>query len=107
LKNIAFYNKAKGCHDVSKMANCPLHDNHQNEDKGCCDDKTDFIKSDEEVVVPSFEMVDLDHPVLLAALHILLQLEVPSFDTNTLHYLTYKPPIVFRDIPVLLETFLL
>ena len=107
LKNIALFSKAKSCHDINKVSSCPLHNNHQNEDKGCCDEETDFIKSDEEFVMTSSDFVDLEQPAVLATIYILLQLELPSFDANTLHYLTYKPPIVFRDIPVLLETFLL
>lgn len=91
------------------MKGCSTHgigeEDFQKEKKGCCDDETEYVKSDEEQLAQSFQIGLKDFPVLLATIFVALGIELPALDSNTLHYLTYKPPIVFNDISVLLQVF--
>ncbi|MEZ5040192.1 MAG: hypothetical protein R2828_09875 [Saprospiraceae bacterium] len=111
LKSIALFVPAEGCHQAKAMKNCPMHsagiNDHQNKDekKGCCDDETEYIKLDEEQIPPSVDMNFLDHLTLLPVLFVALQLELPSLDARSLHYLHYKPPLIVYDLSVSLQTF--
>lgn len=109
LKSMAVFMEATPCHHVKAVKSCPTHSSGeeglQKEKKGCCDDKTEYLKSDEEQLAQSFRFDLKNLPVLLAAVFVAFDIKLPVTDSNTLHYLTYKPPIVFNDISVLLQVF--
>ena len=105
LKNMALFLKAESCHQDKAMKGCPMHSSGEKEKKGCCDDETEYVKASDEQVASSFQ-IDLQvTPVLLAAIFVVFNIELPALDSNTLHYLTYKPPIVLNDLSVLLQVF--
>ena len=99
---MAIFVKAEPCHGGKAMKSCPMH---SPEKKGCCDDESEYVKSNEEQLASSFQIDLKDFPVLLATIFVVFHIELPALDSNTLHYLTYKPPIVFNDISVLLQVF--
>lgn len=106
---MAVFMKAKPCHHVKAVKGCPTHSSgtewlHQ-EKKSCCDDETEYVKSDEEQLAQPFRIDLKNLPVLLATIFVALDFQLPATDANTLHYLTYKPPIVLNDISVLLQVF--
>ena len=76
-------------------------------DKDCCSHEYEYFHSDQDKLVQTVDLPSLNNPVLVAAILLALQIEIPSIDNNTLHFQTYRPPIVERDIPVLLQTFLI
>lgn len=93
------------------MRNCPLHnppgdkEPQKEEKKGCCDDQTEYVKAEDEQLVQAFKIdLQLD-PVLISAIFVALSIELPTIDTQTLHYLNYKPPLIVCDVPVSLQTF--
>ena len=105
LKSMAIFHKAEPCHQEKAMKSCPMHSSGEKEKKGCCDDETEYVKASDEQVASSFQ-IDLQvTPVLLAAIFVVFNIELPALDSNTLHYLTYKPPIVLNDLSVLLQVF--
>ncbi|MCB0586125.1 MAG: hypothetical protein KDD06_12465 [Phaeodactylibacter sp.] len=109
LKSIGVFIGAEPCHHEKAMKGCPYHDSGekglQKEKKGCCNDETEYIKSDEDKVAPSVQGHLKSFPVLLAAVFVVLDIELPSTDSVTLRYLTYKPPAAFHDLSVLLQVF--
>ena len=110
LKSTALFLKAEACHAVTSVASCPMHQHKGDEDrekKNCCDDKSEYVKSDNEQLVQSFEIDFPNHPVSLDNVPLVLNTDPSALDAHSLHYLTYKPPIVLNDIPVLLQAFLL
>lgn len=107
LKSMALFAEAEGCHQAKKMS-CPMHadqeeDNHK---KGCCDDETEFVKADEDQYVQSSKIELKVPPLLFVDLPAIFNLEAPSLDKQSIHYLNYKPPLIVCDLPVLLQTFL-
>ena len=108
---MALFFKAEPCHSGKSAVSCPMHspdmaDHQKNkEKKGCCDDETEYVKANDDQLAQSFEIGFQHIPVLLAAFFVVFNLELPALDSNTLHYLTYKPPIVLDDISVLLQVF--
>ena len=107
---MAIFFEAEPCHQEKAMANCPMHgaQKHQDdkESKGCCDNETEYFKSDTDQYAPTTEVEVNVSPVLLSALLVALQIELSSIDTQSLHYLNYKPPLLVCDLPVSLQTFL-
>ena len=105
LKNMALFRKAESCHQDKAMKSCPMHSSGEKEKKGCCDDESEYVKANDEQLAPSFEINLPNIPVLWAAIFVAFHIGLPALDSNTLHYLTYKPPIVLNDISVLLQVF--
>ncbi len=95
------------------MAGCPMHQadgcngHEKGEKRGCCDDRTDYYKADEAQDGKYFQPLLLKAPAFTAALPLRLSIVIPTTDKHTLRYLTYRPPIVCSDLPVLLQSFLL
>ncbi|MCB0562713.1 MAG: hypothetical protein KDD09_27365, partial [Phaeodactylibacter sp.] len=95
LKSIALFSEAEGCHQEKTMS-CPMHakkseDNHK---KGCCDDETEYVKSDEDQYIQSLEIELSVPPLLFADLPTTFILDAPSLDKQSIHYLNYKPPLI-------------
>lgn len=117
LKALSVFSSAEKCQEdalATMPADCPMHQAKQahcqnpvsekDGDKDCCDNKTQYLKDDQE---QPFQMSYLDlTPDLVAALFVLLPIDFPETDDQTHHYLTYKPPLIVCDIPVSLQTFL-
>ena len=103
LKDRSLYAMAKPCHSGSA---CPMHPNSgKSESKGCCDDRLDFLKSDQDKVSQSN---DFDQEVAqqwapvpeiaLATAHI-------SWDRKSLKFFNHKPPLISIDPAPLLQVF--
>ncbi len=107
---MALFFEAKPCHQAKMMANCPLHSTGEHkgdqESKDCCDDKTTYVKSEIDQLVSTSEVEANFTPVLLNVLLVALRIEFPTIDSQSLHYLNYKPPLIVWDLPVSLQTFL-
>ena len=118
LKTFNFFGKAKSCHDIGEgMKDCPFHakmktanksDGNTISKKGCCSNKTFHIQSDQD------QQCQVDNAVIVSAeleyfviafVEIFLKSAVP--ETENPAYAAYKPPLIPRDIYVLLETYLL
>lgn len=113
LKSTSLFVKAKGCHSPQRMAGCPMHQasgcegHEKGEKRGCCDDRTDYYKADNIQEGKYFQLPLLKAPAFMAVLPARHIVALPAVDEHTLHYLTYRPPIVCSDLPVLLQSFLL
>ncbi len=111
LKSVALFVKAKACHNKKVKKPCPIHgymmvEEDSPSDKGCCDDETEIVKNEEEQITPSLsEDIQLTS-AFVATLFVVLQLELPRLDRQTIHYLNYKPPLLICDYPSELQIFL-
>lgn len=76
-------------------------------DKDCCSNEYEYFQSDQVKLAQSIDLPSLNKPALVATLLLVFDIEIPSFDNNTRQFQAYRPPIVERDIPVLLQTFLI
>ena len=118
LKTFSFIGKAKSCHDIGQgMKNCAHHkkmmaeekpENDSISKKSCCSNKTLHFQADQDqqnqvenaMVFPS----QLQYFVI-AFVEIFIN---SSFvETEKSAFALYKPPLIPRDIYVLLETYLL
>lgn len=92
------------------MKSCPMHSAAHQKDrpdsKGCCDDKAQYLKAETDQLAQVQEIDIHCPPVLWATLGVAPQIDLPTIDAQTLHYLNYKPPPLVCDLPISLQTFL-
>lgn len=109
LQDMSMFAKAENCQH-SQTAPCQTGSHHcdshgDKEHKGCCNNTAKYYKLDQEKQAQSFEYKSLKVPVLLAAVLVVFNIELPADDNYFLTYQTYKPPIVCDDFQSMLQTF--
>lgn len=115
LKHFNFFGKAKSCHEVEEgMKDCPHHKKMMEEKssstqaiskKDCCQNKILHFQSNQTQLNHTVTMSPQLQSFLFAFVGTFLNFSV--IKTEKLAYAHYKPPLVPKDIYVLLETFLL
>ncbi len=92
------------------MVSCPMHSTEQphgeKKSKDCCDDETEYLKSETDQIATASQLEIDVIPFLLSVLIVAFQIDLPSIDLQSLQYLNYKPPQIVCDLPVRLQTFL-
>ncbi len=75
--------------------------------KGCCNDETTYIQLSSEISLPA-TIHDFTPEQFVAVVHscVLNGLFIQEVETSA-RYLNYKPPLLRRDIPVLVQSFLI
>ena len=113
LKDLRAFLPARSCHaqvrkDVS--AHCPMHaqamtcNSGEKGGKNCCDDESRYLKKDQE---QQFQLLARKVPPFPATVDLVRSpADLPVFDHRKIDYLNYKPPLIFCNYPVLLQTFL-
>ena len=117
LKSINFFGKAKSCHEASEgvaKRTCPHHqkmmgqsDSSSMDKKDCCENKTFHYQSDDDQQFQHDDFVEnllLQHTLVAQIFQIIKHQVV---ETNTPDFVHYHPPLILRDIPVLIQSFLL
>ena len=132
FKSYAFFGKAESCHDkpeaVSKKKGCMHHQKmnaqkkgcsaHQKmeqetkscsmDEKDCCENKTMHFQADlDEQVKASIFVDNAPLQYFVAAFVTTFVARDFSIESEMASYANYKPPLIARDIPVLIESFLL
>lgn len=110
LKSMAIFVAAKSCqHQNTITVPCPIHGTMEvpaDEDNNCCDDQTEFLKADQDLISYSFEIKDTEQIQFLVGFAIAF-LEEPLTGIEALvDYSQYRPPILVYDRTVRLQTFL-
>lgn len=112
LKSKALFVKAESCKHQDAVKPCPIHgtmpiDRQDDPEKDCCKDKSEFLKNDDQFANKVTDTELIQNFLSAGVLCVILNIDLPSIDKQTLHYLNYKPPlIVCDDMPVSLQTFL-
>ncbi len=111
LKSYSLVGKAEACHNKKVSNACPFHQNlpdEKEDDKNCCENETKHFQSDEDLFFQntSLELGNIDLvyaqvPALDQLNHFKLEEDFTSTD------FFYKPPLIERDLPVLMQSFLL
>lgn len=111
LESIALFSGAESCAMVKQQSPCASekHDlgcDHDTTIKGCCEDHTLVIEGREDLKVvskttlPEFQMAAVVISTLISYLFL-----KPT--TNYYSFQDYSPPLIERDIPVLVQSFLI
>ncbi len=108
LKTFSLTGKARSCHEI---APCPHHQKampDDNDSSNCCNNETVHIQADLDQLTFSGDKLTGDVlPAIALVAPITLQPIGQDIRTSTPRYLHYKPPLLLRDIPVLVQSFLL
>lgn len=116
LQNIAFFAKAESCNHVSKdhhvakknKSSCPFHSSTKKNKDGCCDDKELMLEFlDVTSVFGAPMQLSVHHGILFQLPQTSLNKVVLSILFKRPQYLNYKPPLIFKDIPVHIQSFLI
>lgn len=109
LKSVAIFTKAEPCHSQKAMRNCPMHGEMEMPvspaSKNCCDDTTDYFKSDADQMSVSTGLDLETHLVLWTVALLTSNIQHFSIDKQSIHYLNYKPPLIVCDLPLSLQNF--
>ena len=99
--------------DAAPMKNCPHHkkmmkqnNNCSVDKKGCCDNKTMHFQSDQDQAVQTLDFTNKQVQQIIIA-YVAVFFNNKLIKTDTPSFAEYKPPLVLRDIPVLVQSFLL
>lgn len=114
--SFGIFSKAKSCHELAaKMQACPFHKNKttdslpraaMGEEDGCCKNETVFVQSELEQCFSADENpIEDNQPSFLTNISIENPIHLENFSIN--HFQSYKPPLLLRDIPLLIQSFLL
>jgi len=106
LKSLSIFGKAKSCHQQKATPTCPHHAKmqQQQEDSNCCDNESTFVQADIDKIPSSIEFTDLQQFVVAFVQIFFLR---NSFEQEDIAFEHYKPPLITRDIPILVQSFLL
>lgn len=115
LKSIGILGKAKNCHEMAQaMKNCVHHqkmvvqqEGCSKEDRDCCEHKTFYAQSDQDqhLSMTDFKISSSLQQFVVAYVSVFLS--KPLWHTAIPDYKHYKPPLIPKDIPVLVQSFLL
>jgi len=109
IESISFFNETKPCEMKSDTPTCAMgnqpSEDHQEPSNGCCEDQSHLIEGQEE----SHKIVALSLPDLhfVAILYTLATYLLDPAAVNYITYAEYAPPPIERDIPVLVQAFLI
>lgn len=86
---------------------CGTQEKEQECPKGCCQDETEYIQIDTELTLPATAH-EFTPEQFVAVLQYCILNNLFNAETKTsAKYLNYKPPLLLRDIPVLIQSFLI
>jgi hypothetical protein len=117
LKTFNLIGKAKTCQDMadSKLQQSCVHHkktaaqkkNNAIQKKACCAHKTLHCQTNEISKIDKAELVLTPPLQLFLKAYAIVFLSVSPIAQDTLGFTNYKPPLIFKDIPVLIQSFLL
>lgn len=110
VQNVAFFSKAKTCEaHVEKLPTCHKEDSSENnaEKNSCCEEFYLVQQAQEYETQVSF-LKELKPDLKLVVLVVqFVESHVPVYNYSFSFYTQYSPPLIKRDIPVLVQSFLL
>lgn len=119
LKTINLFGKAQTCHQAKKvkapMYDCPMHRQLQSEEQGCMLDNSDCCQNKSlHIQLHQDQNIQIEGSTISKPLQQFITAYVQSFFCfgiepayKSILLTEYRPPSIPRDIPVLVQSFLL
>jgi len=92
---------------VSHVKNCCGIEDEKECPKGCCHDETEIIQLDTELPLPATAHNFTPEQFVAVIQYCVLNNLFTTGNTALTKYFNYKPPLLLRDIPVLIQSFLI
>lgn len=118
LKGIAVFFQPPNCHDLiqgQKTKGCKHHQtpktttckHSKKEDaKGCCSNESEYVHLEENLINPSISQDISPNFEWTAILHFALNESYCSYNHTNVKFQYYSPPLLCRDITLLVQSFL-
>lgn len=119
LKTISLFGKARTCYPVKKVkasrSDCPMHHQLKNNEQGCMVDKPDCCQNKSlHIQLDQDQNIKVEGPAIskplphfVATLIVTFLKDLNNDDQPKPVFAHYRPPLIPRDIPVLIQSFLL
>jgi hypothetical protein len=105
IQSLAVFGRAQSCQDQDNACERTEKPNHTSfNHKGCCEDTTVLIDSDK---YKATEKITLQSSQFICLPEVSLVVEVGSSESQLSDFSLYKPPLIERDITILVQTFLI
>jgi hypothetical protein len=105
IQNITVFGKAQSCKDHDNACDHGERTKQASlNHKGCCEDATLLIDSDK---YKTAERITVESPQFIYLPEVSLVLEVNPYKSQFSQLSNYKPPLIERDITILVQTFLI
>jgi len=118
LKTVSLIGKAKTCHEIATsttVKQCPNHQLMTTEKEGCsidqkscCHNKTVLLDADQNQDIQAVDVVISQQLQQFVAVCVaVLFTNNLNIESDNVAFADYQPPFIPRDIPVLIQSFLL
>jgi hypothetical protein len=115
LKSFTLIGEAKSCHEVKADKVCPRHARMAAQDDAtpsakandCCQNIKYVVQSDGDQIVPTADISLIQQLHQFVAVFVSAFLIADHVQTVSTEFLHYKPPLLLRDVCVLVQSFLL
>jgi len=117
FKSLSLIGKAKNCHEnIQKQSTCKHHqilkqqpDNtcEVDDEKDCCENRTVNLDADQDQQIQTvdIELTKQTKQFLTAFVYAFYPRRLDN--AQNIDFTRYRPPLIIRDIPVLIQSFLL
>ena len=116
LKSFSLFGEAKSCHSQTDQGHCKQKKktchaafSSQNEasKKDCCSNKTIKVEKSDDVKIETAEIPPFQVKFFTAFVQVFLLKKKIDLNKVIIPHLNYVPPLLNKDIPVLIQSFLL
>ncbi len=108
INNVAIFSQAQKCIVHDRSCDQDTKGNHDSlHNKGCCEDKSVVIDADKYLSKITEKIADKSYQKVPLALISITQIENSLNGLAYSHFVKYKPPLIERDITILVQTFLI
>ena len=114
FKSFSLIGKAKNCHELAQTSTCKHHKAPIQEEtcektdkKDCCENRTLTLDSDQDqqIQTANFTLTKEIKQFVTAYIYAFHQDKIT--EEEVISFALYRPPLIQRDIPVLIQSFLL
>ena len=113
LKSFSFIGKAKSCHEQA-VVQCPHHKkmmaqnpNKTVDTRNCCNNKTLHFQADQDKEIQNYNLKVIQPLQHFVTTFVTVFFNDRIIEKETPVFAHYKPPLISRDISVLIQSFLL
>ncbi len=117
FKSFSLIGKAKNCHELAQTSTCKHHkvsiqeeeeeDCDKTEKKDCCENRTATLDSDQDQQIQTIDFTLTKEVKQFVTAYIYAFYQDKLTKKEVIPFALYRPPLIKRDIPVLIQSFLL
>lgn len=115
FKSFSLIGKAKNCHELAKTSTCKHHKNPIQEEetcdktakKDCCENRTVTLNADQDQQIQTVDFTLTKEVKQFVTAYVYAFYQNKLTKDETIPFALYRPPLIKRDIPILIQSFLI